>query len=185
MDPRAPLSQREFTVLQVRHWAVAGRLRAVIDACDDPAVWRRAQEVGEEHAVSLYKGRAEEDLAAIAPYVFLVDEPLYDWITETLWPTPWGFFALSEEPLEALRHHYRKFLVAESPQGAEWYFRFYDPRVLQAYLATCTEGELTEFFGPARALGVTNPETYAVDVLTRAEAAPSLAPAQPRIIRNK
>ena len=84
------LTHREFTVLQVRRWAEAGRLRAIVDACDAPGVWNRAREVGERFAVSLYKGRAEEDLAAIAPYLFDVDERTYEWITGALWPTPWG-----------------------------------------------------------------------------------------------
>ena len=178
------LTQNEFTVLQVRRWAEAGRLRAVIDACDAPAVWNRARDLGEQRAVSLYKGRAEEDLAAIAPYLFTVDDGLYDWITTTLWAEPWGFFLLSDEPLEALRHHYRKFLVVEGPGSEPLYFRFYDPRVLQAYLPTCTSSELTDFFGPARAIGITNPTTYGVNVMTRHEPAPNFGRTQPVVIRS-
>ncbi|MEO8448203.1 MAG: DUF4123 domain-containing protein [Gemmatimonadota bacterium] len=184
MQRPVQLTQREFTVLQIRRWAEAGRLRAVVDACDAPGVWHRARDVGERGAVSLYKGRAEEDLAAIAPYLFDVDELTYEWITSTLWPTPWGFFVLSDEPLEALRQHYRKFLVAETPEGDQWYFRFYDPRVLEAYLPTCTSSELADFFGPARAVGFTNPATYGVTVMMRPEAASGVERAQPVVVRS-
>jgi hypothetical protein len=179
-----PLAQREFMVLQVRGWAKAGRLYAIVDACDTPSVPRRAAALDPSTAVSLYKGRAEENLSAIAPYLFQVDETIYDWFTRDLWSTPWGFFILSDEPLESLRTHFRKFLMVESPEGESWYFRFYDPRVLRKYLASSTPKELTAFFGPARALGWTDPETYAVTVATLNGPESTAPRTQPVIVRR-
>ncbi|MGE0438844.1 MAG: DUF4123 domain-containing protein [Gemmatimonadales bacterium] len=158
------LRYRQAGVLQIREWAVRGRLFAVIDATDSPAVPARAA-VAHQDAVSLYRGRAEEELFAIAPFLFHVDRDTLDWITADLWPAPWGIFALSDQPLDALRLHFRRFLTVEAPDGDSWYFRFYDPRVLPRYLATCTKGEVADFFGPVRAFGVTDQATYGITVL--------------------
>jgi|RhiMethySRZTD1v2_1073278.scaffolds.fasta_scaffold18282_7 uncharacterized protein DUF4123 len=162
----APSTDREISVLQVRAWARTGGLYAIIDACDAASVPPRAQMLGDRGCVSLYKGRSEEELWAIAPYLFVVNEMTFDWITAELWATPWGFLARADASLDALRDHFRKFLTVKTPTGEQWYFRFYDPRVLKRYLDSCNATERKEFFGPASALAMTNPETYGVTVIT-------------------
>jgi hypothetical protein len=42
--------------------------------------------------------------------------------------------------------------MAQLPDGKIVYFRFYDPRVLRAYLTTCTDDEIRTFFGPVHRL---------------------------------
>ena len=134
----------------------AGALRAILDACDAPTVPPTVASLGHGRGASLYRGTAEEQFADVAPYLVEVDEPVLDWILETLWSQPWGIFVEASAGMDALRTHFRKFLVvrAPAPSVEKWYFRFYDPRVLVKYLATCTEAELTEFYGPVRAFGV-------------------------------
>jgi hypothetical protein len=173
-----PPTDRELPVLQVRNWAESGGLYAVIDACGAPSVPSRVRQLGDQRAVSLYKGRAEEELWAIAPYLFAVDTITFDWISSELWGTPWGFLALAHEGLDTLRHHFRQFLTVKTPAGEEWYFRFYDPRVLRKYLDTCNSTERAAFFGPASVLVTTNPETYGATVMTAADGrtAPETAP---------
>jgi hypothetical protein len=160
------LNAREYSVLQVRRWAASGRLFALIDACDTPTVPEHAVALGPTRAVSLYKGRAEEELWAIAPYLFAVDGDSYEWITSALWSAPWGVLLLTDASLDDLRHHFRQFLTATTASGEEWYFRFYDPRVMRTYLESCTDDELTKFLGPVRAIGITNADTYGVTVLS-------------------
>ena len=168
------LTSRELSVAQVQRWILSQRLFAIVDACDAPSVPVRARAMMAEDdstAVSLYKGRSEEELWAIAPYLLEVDEAAFAWITQELWGTPWGFFILSDATLDELRQHFRKFLTVRTPENEEWYFRFYDPRVLPTYLTSCTPAEVDEFLGPARAVCVTNRATYGVDVYARATAA--------------
>ena len=181
-----PLGQRLAAVLTVQRWAAAGNLWAILDATDAPSVLATVTRLGPTRAVSLYRGGAEEDLAAIAPYLVHLDELTFQWITEDLWPQPWGILAVATAPLESLRLHFRRFLVVESPEGEDWYFRFYDPRVLVPYLASCTPAEATHFFGPVRAYAVTDPATYGVTILAPGDAAPAPAalPAQPIVIRR-
>jgi hypothetical protein len=50
--------------------------------------------------------------------------------------------------LDRLQAHFRRLVMAQLPDGKMVYFRFYDPRVLRAYLPTCTPKELEAVFGP-------------------------------------
>lgn len=177
---------RNATVLQIQAWALRGRLFAIVDATETPSVPIKAREAGNQQAVSLYQGRAEESLSALAPYLFRVDAAILEWIAGDLWTEPWGIFVLADQSLDQLRRHFRKFLVVEAPDGGSWYFRFYDPRVLVKYLAGCTAAEATEFLGPVRAFAVTDLETYGVKILAPGDTPvmPAAAPAQPVLIRR-
>lgn len=125
-----------------------GAAYAVLDACDEPRVLQKVRELGNDRAVSLYRGSAERDYAAIAPYLAQLNESLLGWIIENLWQDPWGMIAFAPTDLHGLRKHLRKFLTVEDPEGEKMYFRFYDPRVLGPFLRTCTRLELQQFFGP-------------------------------------
>lgn len=162
------MEERLVPVLQARGWATRGRLYAVVDGCGAPSVPDMMRKVGDRRAVSLYRGRAEEELWGIAPYLVQVDGAVFDWLSRTLWAEPWGFFGVTDAELPAVRLHLRRFLVVESPEGEPWYFRFYDPRVLRKYLPTLDATRLAEFMGPFRALAVTDPVSYGVSVLTPA-----------------
>lgn len=178
-----PLLQEKIVpVIQLREWAARGRLFAILDATDTPSVPPKAAELGPDRAVSLYRGRAEEELWAIAPFLVHLDQDTLEWITDTLWPTPWGVFAMADQSLDALRLHFRRFLTVEGPKGESWYFRFYDPRVLTKYLGSCTAEELTTFLGPVRAFGVTDPVSYGVKILRKPDSSSSAT--HPAVIRR-
>ncbi len=127
------------------------RLYAILDACDEPRVPEQVFQLGPQLAISLYRGWAEREYWAIAPYLVQVDVGLLDWITQQLWEQPWGIFAVSRQDLPTLRRHFRRFLTVEDPDGEEMYFRFYDPRVLSEFLRSCLAEESAEFFGPVTA----------------------------------
>jgi hypothetical protein len=55
---------------------------------------------------------------------------------------------VSRRPLAEVRRHFRKLLyVKEEDTRKEMFFRFYDPRVLRAFLPSCTARQLDEIFG--------------------------------------
>lgn len=137
-----------------RREASRGRLWAVVDSCDEPSVVKKVAEAGPERAVSLYRGSAEEQYESIAPYLFKVDEPIFDWISGELWKSPWGIFAAAESSLEILRTHFRHYLTVKGTAGKKYLFRFYDPRVLPGFLRSCNAEELRDFFGPVRGYGI-------------------------------
>jgi hypothetical protein len=164
--------------------AERGALYAVLDACDEPRVPALVRDLGPELAVSLYRGPAEEDLAAIAPYLVQVTPALLRWLGETLWTDPWGIFAVSESPIDELRTHFRKFLLVDAPDGDQWYFRFYDPRVLARFLPTCDATQLIAFFGPVASFAWTDLDTYGVTIATQRwfepVSGPGIAPPPPK-----
>jgi hypothetical protein len=156
--PQTSLQVREGSLKDLRRMAAEGRLFAILDACNQPAVPPKVTELGPERAVSLFRGQAEHEQWAIAPYLATADEGLVDWIAKSLWARPWGVFAVAECDLDALRKHFRRFLVVEDPQGETMYFRYYDPRILAAFLPACTAEELRTFFGPVKAYAVGDPK---------------------------
>lgn len=54
--------------------------------------------------------------------------------------------------LQLLRRHLRTLLRVRDEAGRTLMFRFYDPRVLRAYLPTCTSSEWQSVFGPVHQL---------------------------------
>jgi hypothetical protein len=147
---------RDYTLDALRHSVRRGPgiLYAIVDACDASGVPEKMQSLGVSKAVSLYRGSAERDFWAIAPYLVQVDEQFLEWLIENIWDHPWGILAFAPADLASVRTHFRRFLKVQGPDGDELYFRFYDPRVLPTFLRTCTIEERTRFFGPITAFCV-------------------------------
>jgi pSer/pThr/pTyr-binding forkhead associated (FHA) protein len=146
------LKQRSATppdrLLQVLR-GQAEPLFALLDAAREPKVLELLRGSGEEHR-SLYEGPKGEELANWAPYV--VRLPAHSRLLEALaresWGKCWGVYFTSARSLAEVRKHFRHFLMAKLADGRDVYFRFYDPRVLRVYLASCDAAETTQFFGP-------------------------------------
>lgn len=66
----------------------------------------------------------------------------------------WGILttAAPDVTLARQRLHFKKFLRVRTEDGRELAFRFYDPRVLNAYLPTCTDAEFKTLLGPVKRL---------------------------------
>lgn len=69
-----------------------------------------------------------------------------------------GVGVIYEDDCKPLRRHFRRFLSVRTPTGETTFFRFYDPRVLLAFLPECDEMELREFFGPISAFQACAPQ---------------------------
>gem|GEM_PF-1792708 len=125
---------------------MAGRLYAVIDACDRPDVPAMCARLGRARALALYTGEDKRQYWAISPYVVVVDERLLDVVIEEFWSEAWGIFVVSGHGFRTVARHLRRFLTVQAPDGDLWYFRFYDPRVLPDFLATGSASQLREWF---------------------------------------
>jgi hypothetical protein len=106
----------------------------------------------EPENICLYRGELEPDMAAVAPYLVKLeyDRPFTKLVCEKGWGNHWGIFTITsaEVDIRALRQHFRKFLMVYDPDGKLIYFRYYDPRVLRAYLPTCNAEDINIIFGP-------------------------------------
>jgi hypothetical protein len=98
----------------------------------------------------LYSGDLPWQMQMTAPYLVQLDRE--DRFTRQVlaggWGNSWGAFLRTETGVKQLRRHLRQFLRVRDEAGHRLIFRYYDPRVLRAYLPTCRPGELDEFFGP-------------------------------------
>lgn len=141
-----------------------GKMFAVVDACDEPLVPSMMDDLG-DRALSLYRGQAQRDYWAIAPYLCRVDADLLDWMIENLWSHAWGFLFESTVELPDLHAHFRRFIMIRQ-NGKLVYFRFYDPRVLRPFLMACNEDEIKKFFGPVERFG-TNPDAETIQWIGR------------------
>ncbi len=122
---------------------------AVIDGASCEELLERLDEFSPRH-YCLYTGELDPDVEEVAPYVveLLPAHPFTEWLLSNGEGQPWGIYARSPVGLRAMRKHFRTFMLVKSPEGRTIYFRYYDPRVLNAYLPTTNEKERGMVFGP-------------------------------------
>ena len=121
---------------------------AILDSARDERIFP-ALKFSRLEFISLYSGKLPDALQRAAPYLIEL-APSYKFtrpLLEMGWGNSWGIF-LRIKDARNLRHHLRGFLRVQDESGRTLVFRYYDPRVLRAYLPTCTKDELATVFGP-------------------------------------
>ncbi len=126
-----------------------GELFGVMDAARDEQVLAALYASGLRFQ-SLYEGVRGEELALVAPYVVALprEAPALDALLGEAWGQSWGVFLHAPVSFRDVRRQLRRLLRAELDDGARVLFRYYDPRVLRAYLPACTAAEAAQMFGP-------------------------------------
>jgi hypothetical protein len=122
---------------------------ALVDAARDERIYPALLKADCEW-LCLYRGDAAVTMAEVAPYLVELDPHarFTSWLLEQGWGNSWCVFLHASVARERLQAHFRRLVMAQLPDGKLVYFRFYDPRVLRAYLPTCTEEEAAAFFSP-------------------------------------
>lgn len=128
---------------------------ALLDGARDdalaPAIW-----LSNLPYTCLYAGTLSRSLSLAAPYLVQLapESRFFNTLVNEGWGQAWGIFAVAQPDvtLRVLRKHFRTLLRVQDVQGKIFAFRFYDPRVLRAYLPTCTRSETLKVLGPVRAL---------------------------------
>jgi Domain of unknown function (DUF4123) len=144
-----------------------GHLFMLLDAARDPRIYTRLTELGGAiQAGSLYQGDIGDNLAHVYPFLVALrqDHPESLKLAEGGFGRSWGLFVTASIEFDDLRRHLRKFNVVYREDGTPLIFRFYDPRVMRAFLPTCTQSELRRFFGPIESFLV---ESEKADALIR------------------
>jgi hypothetical protein len=147
VSPHLPALLRLFEAEAAR--APGTQLYAILDGARDSRIHRRVLDGRFAHSC-LYAGKLPPELIEVAPYLVRLepDHPLAMSLLSEAWGNSWGIFLRAPPGLETLRKHFRRFLKVRDEQGKVLVFRYYDPRVLRAYLPTCNAGELEFLFGP-------------------------------------
>ncbi len=118
----------------------------------------------------LYRGTLPKELGEAAPHLMRVwpgNEPSERFFKQG-WHDAWGVLLAYTGPIKVLYRHLRRFLRARTEDGRMLLFRWYDPRVLRAWLPTCTPEEIEFFFGPIEAIAVEDEAPGAFYVFRRA-----------------
>jgi len=125
-------------------------------------------------------------LIGAAPYLVEMekDADLTSFVILNGWQDHWGIFCRSHSGLKQLRRHFRDLLVVTDHLNRRLMFRYYDPRVIRAYLPTCRIDELRTFFGPVDELIVPGKEPctairYRIEGNKLAEQIVELTPGRP------
>jgi hypothetical protein len=122
---------------------------AVFDAARDPRIYGRIVYSGLLREC-LFAGELPPAVQHTAPYLVQLehnDRKTLELI-EGGWDNSWGVFLQADVGIKTLSKHLRTLLRVQGPTGKFMLFRYYDPRVLRAYLPTCLPEELTRFYGP-------------------------------------
>ncbi|WP_085656482.1 DUF4123 domain-containing protein [Pseudomonas sp. B11(2017)] len=131
----------------------APQVYALLDGGRDERIEPMVRSSGAEFTC-LYAGKLEPALSAVAPYLVHLDphQPFTGALLDAGWGASWGYFVVApaDISLRQLRRHFRTLLKVEDFTGNPLVFRFYDPRVLRAYLPTCLPEERSALFGPCR-----------------------------------
>lgn len=124
------------------------QLYAILDGASITNLLPKLDEY-EPSCYCLFPGELSPDMAEVAPYLVHLpaDSPFTEWVLVEGWGNHWGIFAMSKSIISVMRNHLRKLTRIRDEKGKLLHFRFYDPRVLNKYLVTCTSEELTAFFG--------------------------------------
>lgn len=122
---------------------------ALVDGAQDERVFALLTAEGNDSRC-LYGTELPRALATVAPYLVGLSShhPFSGWFARYGRGHNWGVMLRSAAPMDELAEHFASMIRARLPEGREVLFRFYDPRVLRAYLPTCTKDELTAVFGP-------------------------------------
>ena len=145
----APSHQKLIGALWPADEPEALRTWAILDAAREPRVLEELEyTLHDKHC--LFAGQLSPALQNAAPYLIQIDSG--DRFTQSLlqygWGQAWGIFFRTRAWVDPLRKHFRTFLRVRDYRGKYLLFRYYDPRVLRAYLPTCLPDELSAVFGP-------------------------------------
>jgi hypothetical protein len=141
---------------------------AILDCARDPRIYLALLESRLEFRC-LYSGKLPRALEMVAPHLveLFPNHRLTAKLLDEGWGQAWGVFLKIDDPAN-LRHHLRKFLKVQDEAGRPLLFRWYDPRVLRAYLPTCTADELKQVFGPIHSFVVEDAQEGACAEFSRA-----------------
>lgn len=133
-------------------------LYAVADAARDPHLARAGFERFKLERYSLFPATIHPQMPPVGPYLipvpFAAKYPFPERGYFDLWcerfGTSGGVLLSTSGDLRTIWEHLRGVFLVEDERGSEFFFRFYDPRVLRGFLPSLTATEAKQFFGPVK-----------------------------------
>ncbi|VUD41579.1 hypothetical protein TDB9533_00518 [Thalassocella blandensis] len=132
---------------------VAGRtpaVFAVLDGARDKRIEPMVHNSDLEHDC-LFAGRLSYALRRAAPHIVKLEphSPFTHKVLSMGWGNAWGIFAVGSRDCELthIRNRLRRIARVQGPNGKPLLFRYYDPRIMRAYLPTCLHSEVDRIYG--------------------------------------
>ncbi|MCR6650229.1 MAG: DUF4123 domain-containing protein [Cellvibrionaceae bacterium] len=120
----------------------------VIDAAQDERIYQIILKTQNSKCCLFSDENTSATIKAVAPHLIKIkrmDESI-DWCIREGLRRHWiVFFVSNIVHVSDLRLHFKRFSVVQGPERKQYLFRFYDPRVLPAFIAS-NEQARSEFF---------------------------------------
>jgi hypothetical protein len=132
-------------------WPNGGRrdVWMIVDAARDRRIFGMLLDGFYSDHSCLFAGPLVPELEVAAPYLVRLEyqgAKTRRFITDA-WGKHWGVLLRTTMSEGALLSHLRDLVTVRGPGGQTLLFRYYDPRVLRAFLPTCSEDQLQTVFG--------------------------------------
>ncbi|PUA26720.1 MAG: hypothetical protein B0W54_23580 [Cellvibrio sp. 79] len=98
-----------------------------------------------------------ETIKAVAPFLVKIkniDEFVSWCISEGMHRHWMIFFTSADQHVSDLRLHFKHFSLAHTPDGKQYFFRYYDARVLPVFITSCEQRERDDFFRHCKTIWV-------------------------------
>jgi pSer/pThr/pTyr-binding forkhead associated (FHA) protein len=165
METQEELEAKEHALVSLLERAAAQKLYAVVDPAREERILVLLRESVDRNQ-SLYDGVEGLAMSEVAPYLVEIapNSTLLARLIMEGWTKRWGIYVVSDDSFTEVRRHFRRILMVEDENGQALYFRFYDPRVLAAFLPTCTEQQRGAIFGYIESFLIEGPRGELVEL---------------------
>nr|WP_253938353.1 DUF4123 domain-containing protein [Hahella sp. HN01] len=120
---------------------------SIVDCAADGRLYKEIKKSGCRNS-SLFWENSDQELISNSPHlVALSDCGLSSFLFEYGWGNNWAIYIASDQPFAEVAHHFRKISKVRGPKGENWFFRYYDPRVLRVILPTLDSQQKNRVFG--------------------------------------
>lgn len=122
--------------------------------------------------ISLFEGLKYEAISEYGPFIFRINnfEEFWDWFNEFGGLQSLGILIYSDSAFEELFLHLQSQLMIELEYNeAPFFFRFFDPRVVQLIFRILEKDQLKEFFKEIEYILAENLENNSIELFTLIE----------------
>jgi hypothetical protein len=122
------------------------RAYALIDASQSPDI-SICLEAFNSPARCLFDGEVGDDLAEVAPWLVELTrfDDAWDWFVENGYGKNWGILLHSRLELPRLKTQLKRFLKITDEKGETFFFKYYRPKHLNAYLPVFDNVQMASF----------------------------------------
>lgn len=124
-------------------------LYMLIDAAQDSRIFPELEKSLHTRACLFAEEHVSSELKAVSPFIVKIKkiDAFVMWCLLEGLHRHWMIFCTSPEiHVSELKLHFKRFSLVGAPDGKQFLFRYYDPRVLPVFLASSDQSDRSEFF---------------------------------------